>query len=206
MKYVLIALFLAQCAFYLAYQRYKALPGHKKAWACALKCAATAMAVIAGLLGCLQNGIAAHWVLLAGLIACMVADGLLCYRFMAGGAIFALGHILYMVAFCLMRLPTWRSVLLMLCLMGLATAAFQRFKQRIGRRYPFFYAYATVLCLMVSLAAAQTPFFFAGALLFAFSDGLLGYLLVDRGHMALDYVSLAAYYLGQFTLALAIAV
>ncbi|MBQ9195953.1 MAG: lysoplasmalogenase [Clostridia bacterium] len=202
MIYAGLAAFFLMWAFYFSYQRVKQTPGHSKALACGLKCAATALAVFVALLGCLQNGIAAHWVLLAGLIACTVADGVLCYRFMAGGAVFALGHILYMVAFCLMRLPDWRSVLLLLALMGLATAAFQRFKTRIGRRAPFFYAYATVLSVMVALSAAQRPLFFTGALLFAFSDGLLGYLLVDRGHTRLDYLCLGAYYLGQFVLAL----
>ena len=33
---------------------------------------------------------------------------------------------------------------------------------------------------------------------------LLGYLMVDRRHMALDYISLGAYYLGQFLLALGV--
>ena len=206
MVYAVLAAFFLMGIFYLCFQRVKQTPGHSKAFACALKCAATAMAVLVALLGCLRNGTAAHWVLLAGLVACTVADGVLCYRFMTGGAIFALGHILYMLSFCLMRMPTWRSVILLLALMGLATAGFTRFRQRIGRRYPFFYAYATVLCLMVSLAASQQPLYFTGALLFALSDALLGYLMVDRGHTTLDWISLAVYYLGQFTLALAVIV
>lgn len=204
MLYAILAAFLLMVVFYLAYQRIKTAPGHSKALACAVKCAATAMAAAVALLGCLQNGTAAHWVLLAGLTACAVADGVLCCNFMAGGAIFALGHILYMASFCLMHRPDWRSVLLLLALMGFATAAFTRFRTRIGRRYPFFYAYATLLSVMVALSAAQQPLYFAGALLFAFSDGLLGYLLVDRKHVRLDYVSLGAYYLGQFILALAV--
>ena len=194
MIYAVCAAFALMTALYLAYQRIKTTPGHSRAQGIACKCAATSMAVLVAFLGCLRNGVAAHWVLLAGLIACAVA----------GGAVFALGHILYMIAFCLMRMPTWRSVLLLLCMMGLATAGFTRFKRQIGRRAPFFYAYATALSMMVSLAAAQRPLFFAGALLFAFSDALLGYLMVDRRHMALDYISLGAYYLGQFLLALGI--
>ena len=204
MIYAVCAAFALMTAFYLAYQRIKTAPGHSRARGIVCKCAATSMAVLVAFLGCLQNGVAAHWVLLAGLIACTVADGVLNVRFMAGGAVFALGHILYMIAFCLMRMPTWRSVLLLLCMMGLATAGFTRFKRQIGRRAPFFYAYATALSMMVSLAAAQRPLFFAGALLFAFSDALLGYLMVDRRHMALDYISLGAYYLGQFLLALGV--
>ena len=119
MLYAILAAFLLMVVFYLAYQRIKTAPGHSKALACAVKCAATAMAAAVALLGCLQNGTAAHWVLLAGLTACAVADGVLCCNFMAGGAIFALGHILYMASFCLMHRPDWRSVLLLLALMGL---------------------------------------------------------------------------------------
>lgn len=204
MEYAIIAAFLLMCAFYLTFQRMKQNPPRRRGVSIAVKCAATSMAVLTALLGCLQNGTAAHWVLLAGLITCTVADGVLCVHFIAGGAIFGLGHVLYMVSFCLTHRPTWFSLLLFLCLMGLATAGFTRFRARIGRRYGFFYAYATVLSLMVSLAAAQHPIYFAGALLFAFSDGLLGYLLVDRNHVTLDYVSLAAYYLGQFVLGLAV--
>ena len=203
MVYAVCAAFACMCVFYLIFQRMKRTPGQSKGLHIAVKCAATSMAALVALLGCLQNGIAAHWVLLAGLVVCVIADGVLCVHFMAGGAVFALGHVLYMAAFCLMHRPTWRSVLLLLALMGLATAACFRFRGRIGRRYPFFYAYATVLSVMVSLAAAQAPLYFAGALLFAFSDGLLGYLLVDRGHVRLDYISLGAYYLGQFLLGLA---
>lgn len=206
MLYAVFAAFALMCFFYLTYQRVKVQPGHRRGLALILKCAATSMAALVAFLGCLQNGIAAHWVLLAGLIACTVADGVLTVRFLAGGALFALGHLLYMVSFCLMHKPDMRSVLLLLVLMGFATAAFTRFRSRIGRRYPFFYAYATVLSLMVALAAAQTPLYFAGALLFAFSDALLGYLMVDRNHVRLDYVSLGTYYLGQFLLALAISV
>ena len=205
MPYIICGAFIVMAGCYLLFQRSKRVAGFSRPLHIALKCTATAMAVLVALLGCLQNGIPAHWLMLAGLIACTVADGVLCVRFLAGGAIFALGHILYMTAFCLMHLPTWRSVILLLCLMGLVTAAFTRWKARIGRRAPFFYAYATVLCVMVSLAAAQTPLYFAGALLFAFSDGTLGNLMIDRNHVKLDYVSLAAYYLGQFLLALAVA-
>ena len=206
MVYVICLAFVFMCVLYLMFHRMKGTPYNNRPLHIVVKCAATAMAVLVALLGCLKNGIPAHWLMLAGLAACAVADGVLCVRFLTGGAIFALGHILYMIAFCLMHLPTWRSVILLLCLMGLATAAFTRWKARLGRRAPFFYAYATVLCVMVSLAAAQTPLYFAGALLFAFSDGSLGYLMIDRNHVKLDYISLGAYYLGQFLLALAVVV
>ena len=194
--------FAAMCAFYLAYQRLKR--GADLRLQIAAKCAATAMAALVALLGCLKNGAAAHWVLLAGLVACAVADGVLCVRFIPGGAIFALGHLMYMASFCMMRLPGLPSALLFLALLGLAAAALARFRARLGRSFPLVLAYAAVLSLMVAMASAQAPLYFIGAILFAISDGLLGFLIMNRGNVALDYVSLGTYYLGQFLLGLAV--
>ena len=202
MTSVICAAFVAMCAFYLAFQRVK--HRGKLRLEIALKCAATGMAVLVALLGCLKSGTTAHWLVLAGLAACAIADGVLCVRFIAGGAIFALGHALYMVAFCMMRAPDWRSAAIFLGLMGLAAAALMRFKPSLGRYAPLALAYAAVLSLMVALAAAQRPLFLAGALLFALSDALLGYLLAKHGPAWMDYLSLGAYYLGQFLLGLAI--
>ena len=67
------------------------------------------------------------------------------------------------------------------------------------------YAYATVLCVMVALAAAQRPMFLAGAALFAFSDATLAYLgMMEHRSRRLDNISLGAYFTGQFLLALAL--
>ena len=190
--------------FYLTFPRLKLSSDGRQGLPIAVKCAATAMAALGALLGCLRHGSAAHWVLLAGLVACAVADGVLCVRLIPGGAVFALGHVLYMAAFCMMRRPDGRSAAVFLCLMALAAAGITRFRGRIGRGAVLFYAYAAVLSLMTALAAVQAPLYFAGALLFAVSDGLLGYLMVSRGHTRLDYVSLGTYYLGQFLLGLAV--
>lgn len=206
MRYAACALFAGMTVCYLTYQRLRYGTPRRRGREISFKCAATSMAVLLGLLGCLKNGIAANWVLLAGLAVCTAADGVICRRFLAGGALFALGHALYMIAFCLMNLPGWRSLIVFFCLMGLVTCVLGTWRARIGRRYMFFYTYAMLLCVMTAMAASQPPLFLAGALLFAFSDGLLGYLLIDRGHVYLDYVSLGTYYLGQFLLAWAMTV
>ncbi len=206
MTFAIGTAFLLMCVFYLLYQRMKRTPGTSKALQIAVKCAATAMAAVAALVGCLQNGTPAHWVLLAGLVACTAADGILCVHFMAGGTAFALGHVLYMTAFCLMRRPDWHSLILFLCLASLAAAVFIRFRRRIGPRLPFLCAYAAVLIMMVTLASAQAPLYFSGALLFALSDALLGWLLTGGSQVWLDYLSLGTYYLGQFLLGLAVIV
>lgn len=202
MVFVICAAFVLMCLFFLAFQRLKAVPGHSRALEIAVKCAATAMPVAVALLGCLRNGIPGHWVLLAGLVVCMVADGVLCIHFLAGGVIFALGHVLYMTAFCLMRRPDWHSLIVFLCLMGLAALGLIRFRSRIGNQYRLLLIYAAVLSMMVAMASVQAPLYFAGAVLFAVSDSLLVYLMFGQKHAFIDYISLGAYYLGQFLLGL----
>ncbi len=203
MRCIIGAAFAAMCALYLAFQRTKKAPGHGKATEIALKCGATAMAALVALLGCLKSGIPAHWLMLAGLAACAVADGVLCVHFIAGGAIFALGHILYMIAFCMMHTPNRQCAIVFLCLAGLSAAAMTRVRARLGGRYALILAYAMILSLMVALASVQAPLYFAGAVLFAASDVLLGCLSMARWKTQMDYISLALYYLGQFMLGLA---
>jgi len=197
--FVLLAV-MAVC--YLIIQHMKHTPGYGRSPKIAVKCAATLMAVFTALLGCLHAPAPGRFLILAGLCAGTAADGVLIVHFVAGGALFALGHILYILAFCLMGGVSWGSLWVFLGLMGLFSLGLARFRRRMGRRAPLFAAYAAVLMAMVSLAAFQHPLFAAGAALFAFSDALLFYLLMERDHVRLDYISLGAYYLGQFLLAL----
>ena len=201
---VLCAAFVLMAVFYLLFERMKDTPDNNSPKHIFIKCAATSMAVLAALLGCLKSGTAAHLIMLAGLTVCAAADGVLCVHFLAGGGLFALGHILYMAAFLVMRRPTWLSAVIFLVLMVPSAAVFIRFRGRIGPKFPFFCAYAAVLSAMVALSSVQHPLYFAGALLFAFSDALLAYLLSGGKSAALDRISLGAYYLGQFLLGLAV--
>ena len=125
---------------------------------------------------------------------------------MVGGAVFAVGHLLYIIAFCMMNRPGWGSLALFIALILLATWLFSRFRTRVNpKRFFPAYAYATVLCVMVALAAAQRPMFLAGAALFAFSDATLAYLgMMEHRSRRLDNISLGAYFTGQFLLALAL--
>lgn len=206
MYYVICAASIAMIGFYGAFQHLKRQPKRRKALTIACKCAATGMAVLVGVLGAARSGLPSNWVMTAGLIACMLADGLLCVRFMVGGAVFAVGHLLYIIAFCMMNRPGWGSLALFIALILLATWLFSRFRTRVNpKRFFPAYAYATVLCVMVALAAAQRPMFLAGAALFAFSDATLAYLgMMEHRSRRLDNISLGAYFTGQFLLALAL--
>ena len=204
MQYIVLAAFAAMICFYLYYLHMKHHSGSGLVKRIAVKCAATLMAVLVCLLGALQNGIPANWVMLAGLVACMVADGVLCVHFMAGVGCFALGHVLYIIAFSMMNLPSWGSLVLFACMASCITQLCLRWKKRMGRRAPAFLGYGVLLCLMAAVSAAQRPLFFAGGLLFALSDALLAYMMFDRRNVTMDYVSLALYYLGQFLMGFAV--
>ena len=208
MMYAIGAAFIAMIGFYGAFQHLKHQPKRRRALTIFCKCAATGMAVLVGILGAARSGLPSNWVMAAGLIACMLADGLLCVNFMAGGTAFALGHILYITAFCMMNRPGWSSLALFAALMLLATGLFARFRERVDpKRFFPAYAYATVLCVMVALAAAQRPLFLAGAVLFAFSDATLACLsMMKQKSRRLDNISLGAYFTAQFLLALALVV
>ena len=204
MQYLILAAFAVMTACYFRYLHMKHRAGYALWRRIAVKCAATLMAAAVCLLGALQNGMAANWVMLAGLVACTVADGVLCLHFMAGMACFALGHVLYIIAFSMMHLPSWGSLVLFVCMMACITSLCLRWKRRMGRRAPAFLAYGVLLCLMAAVSAAQRPLFFAGGLLFAISDALLAYMMFDRRNVRMDYVSLALYYLGQFLMGYAV--
>lgn len=202
---IIVGIAFAVMAFlYLAFQRIKEAAGHSRVKEIAAKCGATAMAALVALLGCLKGGVPAHWLVFAGLIVCTVADGVLCVRFIEGGAIFVLGHILYMIAFCMAHRPNWQCAIVFLCLAGVSVAVITRLRAMLGGKFALILAYAMILCLMVALASVQAPLFLAGAVMFAVSDVLLGCLSITRWKKQMDYVSLALYYLGQFLLGLAV--
>ena len=90
MTYAVAAAFAVMCVCYAWFQRIKRTPGHSRTLEIAVKCGATAMAVLVAGLGAMAHGTTAGWLMLAGLAVCAAADGVLCVYFVPGGALFAL--------------------------------------------------------------------------------------------------------------------
>lgn len=204
MQYIVLAAFMVMVGCYLYYQKFKHKPGSGLKKRIAVKCTATLMAALVALLGAIESGLPAHFVVLCGIVICAIADGVLCAHFMLGAGVFALGHVALIVGFSMMHLPGWGSLLTFICLMMLITFLCEKWKRRMGRRAPMFFGYGIMLCLMTAVSAAQRPLFFAGGLLFAISDGLLAWQLFNRVNLKIDYFSLGCYYLAQFLMALGI--
>lgn len=206
MNYAILAAFLVMALCYAVYQRMKTLPRRSRMPGLLFKCCATCMAAAVCLLGALDGGTTGDWLLLAGLAACMIADGVLALHFPLGIAVFGAGHVLYILAFCVYGAPGLGSLAVFALAMGTLTLLFTRWRTRIGRRLPMFFAYGTLLCAMMALAFSRSPVLFIGALLFTFSDATLAYLIFIRRNVRLDYISLAAYYLGQFLIGLSVVI
>ncbi len=167
----------------------------------AAKCGGTAMAALMALQGALRLNTAGAWLMFAAAVVCVVADGVLHVRFFAGGILFALGHVLYMISFCLRGLPGWQSAV-MFALLAASAMAFIRIQNE--KPQPFIVPYALVLCLMTAMSFSRGPLCFAGALLFAFSDGMLLWRMEGHHSEASDWVAMGSYYAAQYLLALSL--
>ena len=137
--------------FYLYYQHFKHRGGSGRVKRIAVKCSATLMAAAVCLIGAIDSGLPAHWVLFAGLIVCAIADGVLCVHFMLGAGTFAIGHAVYIIGFSMMHLPSWGSMAVFACMLMGITLLIERWKKRMGRRAPLFLGYGVMLCLMTAV-------------------------------------------------------
>lgn len=162
----------------------------------------TLLAALLALWGAWQGGNPAHWWLAAGLALCALADVALELRFKLGMLVFALGHLCYIRSFLLLAPPDgavlWRFLLLALLCAGGAFAM----RKRLSQPPLLVLGYALVISLMLALALSQRPALAIGALLFAFSDGLIFWRLSFQAGKVNDSLCILTYWLGQFLIAL----
>ena len=162
------------------------------------------------LIAAVQAGSASAWWMAAGLWVCLAADVLLEMRFYWGMGAFALGHVLYIIAFLKAAPFHWPSLLFFVVLAAVLSVLFYFWREKAGRRLAPFVLYGLVLCAMTSLALplsfTMAPprgwLLAAGASFFTLSDGLLCRNILMGATRGQKMFSLYAYYLGQFLLAL----
>lgn len=181
----------------------------KKGPSLAVKGGCTLVAAILGLVGAFHHGEAAAWGCFAGLVVCAGADIAIGINFMAGVALFFLGHGVYIAAFTQAVEPTGWIPAVFLLLLSILFGLFRTWHDAIGpeRRIPFL-IYAVMLCLMCAFAVPMlwqregvSGWFVAlGALLFALSDGLLLRNLLFGSTLRQEQISLSIYYAGQWLL------
>ena len=153
--------------------------------ALACKALATSMAVTAGLYGAVQSQDAAGWLIVAGLLLCMIADVVPDIRMVGGIGIFGTGHLCFIAAFWLKSAPTPGTLLLFL---AIYVAVIGMFRHEIAGleelKVPAF-LYVAVLGFMVlmvvtsgwSTGGREGALLIAGALLFLASDCMIARVL-----------------------------
>jgi len=186
---------------YLVFMRFKRIKDTPVWFVILLKCGATAAAAFIALQAAFLKGSVPVWLIFAGLAVCTAADGVLHVRFIPGGILFGIGHLVYITAFCLMQPNLTVSAVVFPVLAAGGACFLLGPKKRCTERYTLIYA--AVLFSMVALAAGCGLVYGIGAVLFAVSDGLLLVRRDSRHPVLTDYMSLGLYYAGQFLLALA---
>ncbi len=197
--------FALMTAFYLLYMRDKEERFHGVP-PLVFKGLATACAAALAFVGAARSGLAADYMIAAGLTVCVAADVILGLRFTWGMAAFALGHACYCAAYVLTAPPALPGMIVFLTLAGFCVAIYPSLKHHAKQRRAVQYlAYALVLCVMLALAIPQRPLLLLGAFLFVLSDGMLAYRMARRNkNRAYDYACLACYYLAQYLIALSL--
>ena len=147
-------------------------------------------------------------VIIAGLIVCMIADGVI-YWFMAGLITFFIGHIFYIFAFrhvIRKPMPKWIATLLFLYGAGMAFwiagSQFRAGEMILG--FAIIAYIAIILTMGWTAIRTRLPLAIIGALLFMFSDSILA---IDRFVYPIesrDALVMVTYYSAQIFIAASI--
>lgn len=167
----------------------------------AFKGLTTAFAGLLALYAYAVGGQPAALLMAVGIFVCALADILLELRFKAGMFTFALGHLAFCASFLMRQPPGLCSLALFLLLLAFVSVTAYRIRGRVAFGVLPFYAYALIISLMLSLAAAQPWPVFAGAALFVVSDAIIARRLVYPERNPWDRACILLYYLAQFLLA-----
>lgn len=152
---------------------------------------------------------------LAAAALCFAGDVAIEYNFVAGMALFGLGHVLYIAAFCALNQTGWGTVLPAAALMVFALCWLMLYPSYdFGALLPAVVAYAVVICIMLGracgvaldgkLPAPLRAFAVCGAALFVVSDFFLTLRNFAGGGDAFRILCLSTYYPAQFLLTLCI--
>ena len=141
----------------------------------------------------------------------LLADALLEVQFLAGMAVFGIGHGVLIFWFLKKMTADWETVILWLVLWGIALFLFRR-ELQLGKKNPKLYLmtlYPGILMGMTSIAVmlpgqlgSQYLLAAIGAVLFSISDMMVGKGFFKKLSKLADYLALSLYYSGIFCFAL----
>ena len=147
-----------------------------------------------------------------GLCTCVFADVLLEIRFEAGGFLFFLGHVLYVLALSRYRVLSWWCLTVFLIAAAVLEIFVHSYRNRVPARFLLLglriYALALSALLAFSLPlpflapGSRSVLAASGAALFVVSDMTLCYNTVRKKPTLWHFISLGIYYSAQLLLGL----
>ncbi len=186
----------------LSYQLSKQNGWYTRRMTLAFKGLTTLTAAMLALYAFCLTGEPFAFVLAAGLLLCAVADVMLEHRFHFGMALFASGHLAYILSFFLRRTPGPMSFVVFLVIAFATALAARSIRGKVGFNVLPYFTYALIIAAMLSLSLSQPPLTFFGAAFFAVSDALIARRLIQPEARSFDKTCIALYYSGQYLLAL----
>ncbi|MBP3648322.1 MAG: lysoplasmalogenase [Clostridia bacterium] len=151
----------------------------------------------------------ARW-MLAGLILCLGGDIVLGIHFIAGGGLFLLGHVCYVIGLLTRQTLAPVHGILFVSVLVLLVVFLSLFRSRMPdkRLFPAVCVYAAALAALIAAAlplpfTAGTPQSYLaalGAILFVISDMTLCDNMLNTRPLRNEYISLSIYYAAQFLL------
>ena len=151
----------------------------------------------------------ARW-MLAGLILCLGGDIVLGIHFIAGGGLFLLGHVCYVIGLLTRQTLAPVHGILFASVLVLLVVFLSLFRSRMPdkRLFPAVCVYAAALAALIAAAlplpfTAGTPQSYLaalGAILFVISDMTLCDNMLNTRPLRNEYISLGIYYTAQFLL------
>ena len=151
----------------------------------------------------------ARW-MFAGLILCLGGDIVLGIHFIAGGGLFLLGHVCYVIGLLTRQTLAPVHGILFASVLVLLVVFLSLFRSRMPdkRLFPAVCVYAAALAALIAAAlplpfTAGTPQSYLaalGAILFVISDMTLCDNMLNTRPLRNEYISLGIYYTAQFLL------
>ena len=171
-----------------------------------LKFCASAPSVILALRGFLAEKNRFDLTVLCAIIIGLISDVVINLNLKAGAAMFAIGHIMYDIAFIREKRPSKKQILIWILLSLAGGAAVFSLRNKVAS-FPLVIFGAVYQCILVSTVVfsfSLKKIIFAAACIFAVSDIFLIYNMVAQSPFILTLLSLIIYYVSLLAYGIAI--
>ena len=170
-------------------------PGNKILTA-VLKICASLPSVLLALKGYLREKNSFDLKLVIALILCMLADAAISISFIAGGAGFAIAHIVFVMAFIKEEHPTRKQLLVWIVLIGVIALFLLTQKQKLNTAMLYIMAltYLSIMITTVVFSRHLPRIIFLAAIIFAISDCLLIVNIIVTPSFLSRLLALLVYY------------